>query len=324
MQLIPAAPSLGGADVVPGSYAGVAPRVDWRAAAAARGRGALWRRLHGKRWHYAGIFTDECVVALAIIDLGWTSSAFAYLFDRRERRLRADLSRLGLPGGADVAERPSADAVTRFGRWRIARSAGGKGWRVEAHGKGFLLDATLDEPAEAPTLCAVAEIAGGVANCTHKTLCVTARGTAAAGGASFSLDGGFASLDHTHGLLARETRWRWASATSARVGFNLVEGFNGPVENALWIDGRLHPVGRAEMSFRGDAPLEPWRIRTACGAVDVTFHPEGARGENKQLLVAASRYVQPIGVFKGTVTPPGGAPLTVELPGVTEDHAARW
>ena len=319
-----AAPSLVGAEVTPGSYAGVSPGIDWRAAAVARGRGRLWRRLHGKRWHYAGIFTDEVVVALAIVDLGWTSSAFAYLFDRRERRLRADLSRLGLPGGARVAERPSPDAVTSFGRWRIARS-GPRGWRVEAHARGFLIDATLDEPDTAPTLCAVATIDGGVANCTHKTLCVTARGTAAAGGASFALDGGFASLDHTHGLLARDTRWKWASATGARVGFNLVEGFNGPVENALWIDGALHSVGRAEMTFDAARPLEPWRIRTVDGAIDVTFHPEGARGEHKQLVVAMSRYVQPIGVFRGKVRAPGSThTMDVELAGVTEDHVARW
>ena len=42
------------------------------------------------------------------------------------------------------------------------------------------------------------------------------------------------------------------------------------------------------------------------------------------LIVAKSRYVQPIGTFSGTLRLPGGEVAVADLVGVTEDHAARW
>jgi hypothetical protein len=182
------------------------------------------------------------------------------------------------------------------------------------------VNARLEETAASGTLCAISPIEGGVANCTHKTSCLLASGTAVAGGTTFEFDGYGAALDHTSGLLARDTRWRWASAAGRGIGLNLVEGFNGPVENAVWVDGRIQPVGEAEFRFDAEDPLAPWSIRTPDGAVDLTFAPEGVRVENKNLVFAVSRYVQPIGTFTGTA-----CGVRVEgLPGVTEDHHARW
>ena len=38
-----------------------------------------------------------------------------------------------------------------------------------------------------------------------------------------------------------------------------------------------------------------------------------------------SRYVQPVGTFRGTIKPPDGPAVAVaDLLGVTEDHAAKW
>jgi hypothetical protein len=175
-------------------------------------------------------------------------------------------------------------------------------------------------------LAAIAPIAGGIANLTHKTLCLPARGEVRVAGQRFDLADHHGALDHTSGLLARETNWRWASASSARIGLNLVEGFNGPVENALWLDGRLCPAGEAVFEFDKSDYHKPWRVRTTNGMIDLIFTPEGSRRENKNLMLAASFYVQPIGVFRGTVRAAAGAPAVevTDLVGVTEDHVARW
>ena len=37
-----------------------------------------------------------------------------------------------------------------------------------------------------------------------------------------------------------------------------------------------------------------------------------------------SRYVQPLGVFEGTLPTPEGGTAPVRFRGVTEDHEARW
>jgi hypothetical protein len=313
-----------------GAYHGFVARIAWEGLRGSFARNALYRRFHFKTWHFVSVGGPRCMVAFAIIDLGYAASAFAYVFDRTARKLLCDLSFTGLPGAVKVADTAGPGARSSFkaggADLLIERAPGAAEWLIRGRGpQGFAVDATVDVSREPPAICAIAEIAGGVANCTHKTVCVPARGRAAAAGVSFDLEGAFAGFDHTCGLLARDTRWRWAAASSATVGFNLVQGFNGEVENGVWLDGQLIKVGAAEFDFDPGATAKPWRVRTVDGVVDLEFTPEGERGEDKNLLVAASRYVQPIGTYRGTITPPGGEAVAVaDLLGVTEDHAARW
>jgi hypothetical protein len=331
-MMLPAAPaSVVGADGQPafGAHVGHAGRVAWDGLRGEHARGTLWRKLHAKRWHYAGVLHKDVAVAAVIVDVGWAANAFTYVFDRRARRLRADASFLGMAGASAVADRAGDGAKSTFASRgsrgpRITISREGSTWRLVADTKPVKIDVELDAAAAPPTLCAIARIDRGVANCTHKTVCLPARGWAEADGVRFDLAGGAGALDHTSGLLARDTRWKWASASSDRVGLNLVMGFNGAVENAIWVDGELHPVGEADIAFE-DSGAGPWRVRTDDGRVDLTFHPEGQRRQDKNLLVAVSRYVQPIGTFTGVLRPPGRAEVKVDgLPGVTEDHVARW
>jgi hypothetical protein len=313
-----------------GAYHGFVERISWEGLRGQYAHSALYRRFHFKTWHFVSIGGPKCMVAFAIIDLGYAASAFAYVFDRGARRLLCDLSFTGLPGAVHVADTAGPGARSSFkaggADLLIERPRGAAEWTIRARGpKGFEIDATIDASHEPPALCAVAEIAGGVANCTHKSVCVPARGRAAAAGVSFDLEGSFGGFDHTCGLLARDTRWRWAAASSETIGFNLVEGFNGEVENALWLDGCLLKVGAAKFEFDPGATAKPWHVRTVDGVIDLDFAPEGERREDRNLVVAASRYVQPIGTFRGTITPPGGAAVAVaDLLGVTEDHAAKW
>ena len=73
------------------------------------------------------------------------------------------------------------------------------------------------------------------------------------------------------------------------------------------------------------ATLRPWSIRSANGALDLAFTPAGERREDKNLFVAKSWYVQPIGTFSGAIRLPDRPPIDVrDLVGVTEDHIAKW
>ena len=315
-----------------GAYEGHLHEVRWDGLAGPHARGRIWRALHEKRWHYVSIGGPRTVVAAVVVDLGWTATAWAYVFDRQARALLWNESFMGLPKITHrVSPNPGERARTVFqglnASLRIERPLGSPIWRIQGEGPGgFLLDASLDATAAPATLLAIAPIAGGVANATHKTVCLPARGEVRAGKQRIDLDDHFGALDHTAGLLARDTNWRWASASSARIGLNLVEGFNGPVENAVWIDGQLHPAGEAIFEFDKQDHARPWRIRTRNGMVDLAFTPEGARREDKDLVVAKSWYVQPIGSFSGTVRAAPGAPAVEvkDLVGVTEDHLARW
>ncbi|MCC6622124.1 MAG: DUF2804 domain-containing protein [Deltaproteobacteria bacterium] len=330
----PAPPSVVGRDGQPalGAYRGAVPAVRWDALAGPSRRGSLYRRLHHKTWLFVSIACDPVVVALGIVDIGIAVTAFAYVFDRDARSLVAERSWTTLPGRAMVSPHPTVGASARFssGRTRLAIDNLGGGPAVPHRYRALIDDGDLQLRAELvaargmPTLCAVAPIEGGVANCTHKSPGFEASGHVEVGPRRFDLAGAHGAFDHTSGLLARDTRWRWASASGADVAFNLVEGFNGPVENVVWLDGELVPVGEARFDYDPKDPLAPWRI-TADGGLELAFTPEGARRQDKDLVLAKSWYVQPIGTFRGTLRGDDGRTRELgPILGVTEDHRALW
>lgn len=205
-------------------------------------------------------------------------------------------------------------------------SADATQWRIEgACDNVFQISANLDAGGSPAPLCAIVPIEGGIGNCTHKTVGLLASGEVDVGSATFDLDGSLALLDHTYGILARKTAWKWAAASTRDVSLNLVEGLNGPGENFVWIDGKPYPVGAVRFSFDPAAPMKPWTIKGDGGRVDLLFVPEGFLRQDKQLLIAESRWLGPVGKFSGTLHPDGIAPRRVDaLLGVTEDHFARW
>src|SRR5947209_3771382 len=133
--------------------------------------------------------------------------------------------------------------LPRFGAF--AGAAAGTSWRALRHGRGRLWELAHRKRwhyvsvATDRRLLAIAVIDGGIADCAHKAACLPAAGVGRVDGETIFLDGGTGAFDHTSGLLARDTRWRWASAAGPSLGFNLVEGFNGPVENVAWIGGKI-------------------------------------------------------------------------------------
>lgn len=314
-----------------GRFSGRCGQIDWSRLAPPLARGGWWRRFHHKRWHYVGIAAPDCFIGCAVVDVGWTNTCFAYLFDRERRAVTGGVSRDGVPGlSASVDPVPCAGAIARFS-WLGANirlqeyEADRYRLRVAAPG-GFKVEVELDGRAAAPWLFAAGPVDGGVWHSTHKSSALAVSGEAQAGGRRYRLDGAHASIDHSNGLLPRLTAWKWASAHSPEVGFNLQSGYFGDQENILWLDGRPIALARARFEFDLARPLEPWRVQTDDGLLDLRFTPEGARREDRNLLVAASRYIQPVGTFEGTVrAAPDAPPRRVsQLLGVTEDHLSRW
>ncbi|MEO9385704.1 DUF2804 domain-containing protein [Chromobacterium phragmitis] len=327
MPALPSAPSrlaLPDGRAAFGVYQGIVPDLDWRLALTPMQR--LTRRLRHKRWQYAALAHDDFLIAMAVVDVGWNGTAFSYLFDRRQGKVLAAASANGLPGyAAKVENRAFGDArFERFGQ-RFVFERAGDALRLRVASRGLSLEAEIDLSAMPPVLAVVAP-ANYLAHSTHKSGGLPARGEVRCAAGRYDLSAATASLDYSNGLLARETSWRWASAHGPGIGFNLQQGYMGSEENAVWLDGRLWRVGAADFDYQPDAPLAPWRIRSADGLVDLVFTPEGARREDKNLIVAASRYVQPVGRFDGAlIDPDSGARHPVRaLAGVAEDHVSRW
>ncbi|MYN45333.1 DUF2804 family protein [Pseudoduganella sp. FT93W] len=324
-----APPRLPGTDGQPifGRFAGQTGAIDWRQLAPPYARSRLWRRFHHKRWHYVALYTEQVFCAVAIVDVGWTNTAFAYAFERQSGRMLAEFSQDGLPGcTASLPHRPTGVSQFRLLGKQIHINTADQGTSSLTLRCGeFAIDASFG-PAPAPLLLAAGPVADGAVHATQKSGGMPLQGQLRVGGRTLALDGGIASFDYSNGLLARNTAWRWASAHDLSMGFNLQAGYFGAQENALWLDGRLYPLGAARFEYDRNDSRAPWQISTDDGLLELSFMPEGERRGDKNLLVAASRYVQPIGTFSGWVRSAPDQPRRAvqQLAGVTEDHASRW
>lgn len=314
-----------------GKFAGTMPAFDWSALASPLRRSAVWRRFHHKHWQYAALVTEQIFCGIAIVDLGWTNTAFAYVFDRQKRKMLTDFSQDGIPGlTAHLNDHPAVGAESWFRfrgqRLHFLHQPANNTYLIDASFRDCQIRAELHIAGAAPELLAIGSIVGGGAHATMKSAGMRLSGEVRVGQRCFSLIDGCGSGDHSNGFPARETRWLWASAHTPEIGFNLQSGYFGDQENALWLDGRLISLSSAQFEYDPANVMAPWHIRTTDGLLDLHFQPEGVRSENKNLLIAASRYQQPVGVFSGWVKAHADASLrpVTSLAGVTEDHFARW
>jgi hypothetical protein len=286
------------------------------------------RLVREKRWVWFGVADARLSLGGAIVDLGYVGSIFLWVVDREAKRLVVDGSATVLPFLVEVGDRPGEGLIARA---RTHRGHLVIAWRhgtVEVRGAAMgaeLSVALATTPRALTAVCPVPGLGEGGVNVTQKATCLPASGTVRWGGKLRTLDHALGSLDYTHGLLARDTSWRWAACWGRGPGgrpvaANLVSGFNDGLENAIWIDGRPRAVGLATFVHDPAHPTAPWRVTTADGQVDLSLRVEAIREEDVDLGVAASRFVQPIGAFSGRI----GEFEVRNLAGVAEDHVARW
>jgi hypothetical protein len=125
--------------------------------------------------------------------------------------------------------------------------------------------------------------------------------------------------------LPRRTRWRWAfaqgrDAAGDPFAFNVVQGFIGAAECAVWTADGLFPL--SEGVFRG--PLDDETVRTEGAELDLHFHQEHAHIERTRLGLIESDFAQRLGAFRGHLAL-GQRRIDVQgLRGVTEDQAVLW
>ncbi|MDZ7730652.1 MAG: DUF2804 domain-containing protein [Natrialbaceae archaeon] len=305
-----------------GTYRGTVERT--ALAAGDRGATMLTRWLREKQWQYVAVADDRLAVGGAIVDAGLLGSPFWWALDRETGELRVDRSGVTLSPAISHAETPTAgrQATVRWARDPITIDRSAAQLTVTGSSGPLSLDLELlADPAEAAT--AICPVAGGhpaALNVTQKEVTSAVSGSATIGSRRHTFDGAVGLLDHTHGLLARETEWEWAMGCGehdgSRIGFNLVSGFNDGLENVCWIGETVMELGAA----RFDQDEQCWRVRTADDRLDLTLDVEAERTENTDVGIVASAYRQPIGAWSGTIDG-----RSVEgLYGVAEDHRARW
>jgi hypothetical protein len=347
-KLPPAPPSVEDAGGAPrfGTYQGALDVVDLSRLRGSYQPNRVDRLRMHKKWLYGFIATRELAALFAVVDLGYTSNAFALALDYSTGRVLADVGLLGLPAPfVKVNDHPGAGLDVSFRR----PDARLKAWRTfgdeRFHGHVKLgvaapfvkpkLELTWDLLAAgaAPPLTVIAPVDKAVVNVTQKWAGLLSFGALEAEGRRYSLDGGVGGLDYTHGYLARETSWRWAFVCGrlddgTPIGINLVEGFNESRddvnENALWLGTELIPLGRARFTWNAAAILDPWHVRTEDGAIDLHFKPWAAHQDIRDLKLVKSSFKQPVGLWSGEVKVGDRTYVLKDAPGVSEDQTVLW
>ena len=326
-----------------GSYAGTIPEVNLARLRGVYHLGIAGRLAKHKRWQYVMLATPEVLAVLSVADLGYTANAFVCAVDLREGNVLFDRGYMGLPSPfTTISNHPSGGASARFhgpgARFTIARPRNEDPYQINVRasrwrGGRFSCSAVI-AAGQAPPLTMIGPVpADGVVNVTQKWSALPVSGTLEAGGRRYALEDGMAGLDYTNGYLARRTAWRWAFASGrlsdgTPVGLNLVEGFNEASEeaneNVLWLGERLVPLDRARFEYDRSRVLDPWRVTTNDGGIELRFRPVHAHREERDYKIVKSHFVQPLGLFEGRIRLDKKVLSVDGLPGVVEDQDILW
>jgi Protein of unknown function (DUF2804) len=326
-----------------GSFEGAFKTIDLHSLKGPFRPSAVQRLFRRKKWLYLMVADAQHLLTCAVVDVGYASNAFFQLVDVPQKAVLVDESRMGMALlSAHVGDSPLDALSARFRgsafRIEIRRHTALPQLHVTLHGRtkekrpfDAALTVLLDAKVTPMTVVAPVEAQG--LNVTQKVVGLSVAGDFRCGKVTTALVDARAGFDYTQGFLARQTAWRWAFgvgtlATGEVIGFNLVEGFNesldGVNENAVWLDGRLYPVGRARFEFDAAAVLKAWRVTTTCGTLSLRFEPAALHREHHNFGLVSSTFTQPVGQWHGRFEREGLAIEFVCIPGVAETQQVKW
>ena len=122
-----------------------------------------------------------------------------------------------------------------------------------------------------------------------------------------------AILDWGRGVWTYKNTWYWSGlsgiSNGKEVGFNLGYGFgdtSNASENMLFYDKKAYKLNDVEFIIPKDKKgkylyLEPWKIKSSDGSIDLDFKPILDRNDDTNLLILKSLQHQVFGVFNGTI-----------------------
>lgn len=306
-----------------GSYVGPLPPI-------ALGSALVDRAFRRKKWFFVAVAADEVWISLAVVRMGYATNAFAYVFDRDARRMLVDRTVVGPPRAAEIGDDAHASgalATFGFGRSSVLLERRGQTCELRARFADLDIDVTFDDASAPPPIAAIARLGPSLASATEKRALAKARGRVVVCSRRISLDGAVAGYDYTHGLMPRNTRWRWAFAMGRAkdgelIAFNAVQGFVGEAECAAFRAGGTFPIAEPRFDFDVEHPERPWRL--VGQGMDLELDVGAVHEQRTNLVVVRSRFLQPVGAFRGTLRVDGRDVELDGVPGVVEDQDVVW
>jgi len=304
------------------------------------------RRVGGLRRHFAfnqfqflGALCEEVVFGCAIADLKYVNTAFVYIYEPRTRRFTEHSFQMPLSLGVQVDQLPESGTATfaaRGNRITMGATQQPRARRLQVElAAGVTIDASFSE--EDPRLqpmyiCTQAGPTGWVY--ARKTAGHAVSGTLRWAGRSVDLAavGARGHHDWSAGYMRRQTFWNWGclagrGADGRVVGLNVSCGVNETsfTENCFWVDGQLHKVDTVSFEYNRRDVMQPWRLRSYDGRVQLDFQPEGKHAEKINAWIVASNFNQLCGRYDGWLATAGGERIAVAgMLGYMESHYAKW
>lgn len=303
----------------------------------------LIKNLRYKKWQFFMIAHPRFALGFVILDIGYLTSSFLYVLDRRDNTLR-DHKRISPSGGGSVAE----------SLWSGKCEFRTRGYSIEIQNNldqgrhSAVIDIAKSGKAPAVTAdISIRQSPGGTrplvvslpvgdkrAMYSHKVVC-TASGTVRIGDESFTLDPtrDTAIMDEHKAYYPYHTYWKWmcfgfiegGRAIGANLTDNLIKDQTAWNENAVLTPDGVNLLGPASFNFDLKNITKPWHIRDTAGLVELEFTPLAVKYDNTNALILRTDYRQPIGLFNGTITDHTGRQIKVrEALGVTEYFDANY
>ena len=313
-----------------GTYRGSCRDTNLTEAARTLGTGAGRQFLREKQWQWFAIANSRLACGGTLLDAGYATTVFLWVFDRTTQRMVVDETDILPPFAVEISDNPGPGGSAQLrglpSRFSIERED--EQIHIDGSFESIQFDLTVDTTPTSPltAICPVGDGDHQGVNVTQKQNCLPARGRIAADGRAFRLgDDSLAMFDYTHGLMSRHTRWRWAIGTGlledgSPIGFNFVQGFNGELENAIWLDDGLRTTEAVDIEFDSDHPSDPWTVRSGHGALDLSLYVEGIRDHEMNYRVVSSNYLQPLGRCHGRIIDRE----VHDLFALAERHEAKW
>lgn len=292
---------------------------------------AFARYFNYKQFQFICVTGSDWLLAVAIADIRYANSGFAYLynFDTKE----ASSKGLLLPGalGCKMSDSPSAgEAKQHFGAYQVAIKTSLTHWQLNIDTQELKASLTIAKADQMPlALCAPTDYNGWTY--TEKSNALAVSGTLELQGKALDLTQALAGYDFSAGFMRRQTSWRWASINAVvegkAFGLNMAAGVNetGLCENALWLDGQIQHLSPASFSFDRKDNTKPWQVSSLCCEVLLEFTPLYCRQEKVNIGLLASNFRQYVGLYTGFVLLQNGSKLQLNaVKGLAEDHYAKW
>lgn len=292
---------------------------------------ALARYFHYKQFQFICVTGSDWLLAVAIADIRYANSGFAYLyrFDTNQTVSRGLL----LPGalGCQMSDSPSkGEARQHFGTYKVAIKTCPTNWLLSIDTKELKANLIIEKSSQMPlALCAPTGYNGWTY--TEKSNALAVSGSLELQGKALDLTQALAGYDFSAGFMRRQTSWRWASISAVvagkAFGLNMAAGVNetGLCENALWFDGQIQHLSPATFVFDRKDDKKPWQVSSLCGEIQLEFQPLYCRQEKVNIGLLASNFRQYVGLYSGFIQLHDGSTLALNsIKGLAEDHYAKW